>query len=235
MIQQKVLVIDDMENTAEIVTQHIKDYKTDYIKFNVRYIVDSTSDVLIKEMFDIYFIDIDMPKRNGFDTVKAIKEVNQYAVIIFVTNHDELVYKSFEQSPFYFIRKEHFATEFDSAMTCLVDYISESHKFLEFKIRGNVHIVMYDDIIYLENLRNDYKIVTENETYITRGSFRELGQIKRDERFARSHVSFLVNFRYVKYKNANELYYKDNIIPISRMYKKACRDNYFNSLRGLRK
>ena len=235
MIKQNVLVIDDIEKTAKIVTQQIQAYKTDYIKFNVKYIVDSTSDVLKKEIFDIYFIDIDMPKRNGFDTVKAIKEVNQHALIIFVTNHDELVYKSFEQSPFYFIRKDHFDIEFESAMTCLIEFINDSHKFLEFKIKGNVHIVMYDDIIYLENLRNDYKIVTKNETYITRGSFRELGQIKRDERFARCHVSFLVNLRYVKYKNANELHYKDNIIPISRLYKKECRDNYFNSLRGLRK
>ena len=53
---------------------------------------------------DAFFLDIDMPDTNGFDVAKEIRKHSSKAKIIFVTIHDEMVYKSFEYAPFRFIR-----------------------------------------------------------------------------------------------------------------------------------
>ena len=55
--------------------------------------------------FDLIFLDIDMPEMSGFDVAEKINDINADTVIIFVTNEEQLVYRSLRYSPFRFIRK----------------------------------------------------------------------------------------------------------------------------------
>lgn len=104
----KIAICDD----ERIFLSHFSDLiKKASEKLNLQvHIFDySRSDVLLyhhkQSNFDIIFLDIDMPEISGFDIAQRIRKISHDIPIIFVTSRDDLVYRSFEYQPFYFIRK----------------------------------------------------------------------------------------------------------------------------------
>lgn len=55
-----------------------------------------------KIKIDAFFLDIDMPEINGFQIAKNIRTLYPNCIIVFCSNHNELVYESFEYEPFGF-------------------------------------------------------------------------------------------------------------------------------------
>ena len=62
---------------------------------------------------DILFLDIDIPDRTGMEIAYWLNSLDHKPLLVFVTNHDELVYESFQYHPFGFIRKKYFDAEID--------------------------------------------------------------------------------------------------------------------------
>ncbi|MDD6350602.1 LytR/AlgR family response regulator transcription factor [Intestinibaculum porci] len=54
---------------------------------------------------DAYFLDIEAPT-DGLSLARQIREKNEHTIIIFVTNHDELIFEAQKAFPFYFVRKQ---------------------------------------------------------------------------------------------------------------------------------
>ena len=46
--------------------------------------------------FNILFMDIEMPGRNGIETSAYVREKDKNALIIFITDHKEYVYEVFD-------------------------------------------------------------------------------------------------------------------------------------------
>ena len=59
----------------------------------------------------ILFLDIDMPKINGFKLAEYLCKHYPETIIIFVSSYEEFVYSSFEYCPFRFLRKSHLEQE----------------------------------------------------------------------------------------------------------------------------
>ena len=60
-----------------------------------------------EQFADVVFLDVDMPGLDGFDIASQLIESNKDVIIIFVTNHDDLVYQVWDYKPFWFLRKSH--------------------------------------------------------------------------------------------------------------------------------
>ena len=137
MIQQEILIIDDNEN-YQMEIKKIIGRNFDDIQFNIDYVDDSSNIIISKKVFDIYFLDIDMPNCDGFGLAKKIKKINEKAIIIFVSSHDDLVYKSFEFNPFYFVRKEYMERELETAIKYLVTKIRNNNKYIAIKSKHGI-------------------------------------------------------------------------------------------------
>ena len=74
----------------------------------------SSGNVLIEAVkekhYNLALLDIDMTPLNGFDTAQSICSISSDTRIVFVTSHEELVFDTFEYTPFYFIRKKYYET-----------------------------------------------------------------------------------------------------------------------------
>lgn len=60
---------------------------------------------------DLLFLDIDMPKIDGITLAKNIRERGSRIDIIYISNKEELVFKTFDVQPFSFTRKSRFFEE----------------------------------------------------------------------------------------------------------------------------
>jgi DNA-binding LytR/AlgR family response regulator len=85
------------------------------INYNMQAVSDSREliEKLKEGIVDVLFLDIDMPYYSGMDIASYINEHMLSTIVVFVTSHDALVYKTFAYRPFGFLRKTHIAEEID--------------------------------------------------------------------------------------------------------------------------
>lgn len=55
--------------------------------------------------YDIFLLDIEMPKINGLELAAKIRDSLPLAIVIFITSHEKYVYKSFEVQARRFVPK----------------------------------------------------------------------------------------------------------------------------------
>ena len=55
--------------------------------------------------FHLLFLDLEMPGENGFELAERLHVLNSEIAIIFVSNHENMVFDSFEYIPMWFVRK----------------------------------------------------------------------------------------------------------------------------------
>ena len=215
----KIAVVDDEQNDLKHVCNHISDFfsSTD-IKLN------TYTDVLKFPMnvdFDILFLDIDMPHVSGLELAKEYKKRHQNALIIFITSHNELVYKACNIHPFDFIRKENLDIEMPDVLEEINYQLSHLHPSVTFYINGNAYLLKKESILYCESFNHQTEIHFGTSSITVN---MQLGDVERtidSNSFKRVGRSYLVNMKKVTKLEGTTLFVGDHYqIPISRRKKK---------------
>ena len=133
----KVAVCDDNREFCEKERTTIKDVFKQYFfrEKIVRWISTMTVRqllVIIQTMLMIwYFFDLELGDENGFDIAEQIVLMNNDAIIIFVTSHENLVYEAFRFRPLGYIVKDRFDREFTRMMVKIVDKLIKMRQVIE--------------------------------------------------------------------------------------------------------
>ena len=172
---------------------------------------------------DVVFLDIQMPKLNGFDVVELLAD--EAPQIIFVTAFDEYAIKAFDANALDYLLKPVNPDRLKIAIKRLEEKISIKAK-PDFKnavkevvqknlplqrilIKENtkVHVIPVNEIIYFE-AQDDYVLIqTLDKSYLKNGRLANLEAELDPQVFIRIHRSFLVNIDYI---NRIESYSKDS-------------------------
>jgi DNA-binding LytR/AlgR family response regulator len=232
MFKNKVLLIDDDKNFTDKFLKLINKKISNDQNYSIKVTNKSTDDIIKKELFDIYFLDIDMPDKSGFDIAKELNN-RKDIYIIFVTNHNDLVYSCFEMKPFHFIRKDHLENDLEISMSMLKEQISKKSDKMIITYNQQKVVLFLKDIIYFEKMSNDLIIHSVSKEYKIRKSISLLDKELNSADFIRVHNSYVVNVKYIEKFNYKEITINDLLIPVSRSYVKIAKDLYFNYLRSL--
>ncbi len=170
-----------------------------------------------KKPFDVVFLDIDMPRINGMDTAERIGQLETDTEIIFVTNHDELVYKAYRFKALGFIRKKLLDEELDESIALLRQAINRRNRTLTFNDSGKTIRIRMDDIMYIQSDDHYALVVTKNGKETVRLSLNAIEAAFPNSGLIRIHVRYLVNYQYIYSieKNTVMLYDKTQL-PLSR-------------------
>lgn len=214
-----IAVVDDEENDLKHVCNHISDFfsSTD-IQLN------TYRDALcfpINTNFDVLFLDIDMPQVSGLELAKKYKKRHQNALIIFITSHNELVYKACNIHPFDFIRKENLDKEMPDVLEEINYQLSHLHPSVTFYINGNAYVLRKETLLYCESFNHQTEIHFDTSSITVN---MQLGDVERtidSNHFKRVGRSYLVNMKKVTKLEGTTLYISEHHqIPISRRKKK---------------
>lgn len=149
--------------------------------------------------YEIYFLDIDMPKMNGVEFGKIILQSQPEAVLIFVSAKEEYVFQSLRVHPFFFIRKSRFEEDLEQAVSDL----SQRYQKAEPKTctiwdeLGHPFEMSLVDTLYLEAKDKYVNIVTKNGGFFIRNTLSDMEKTLAEYRFVRIHRSFLANLRVI--------------------------------------
>lgn len=88
-----------------------------------------------------------------------------------------------------------------------------------FRVNKQMIKIFFDEILYVEGLKDYSKIITLNQVVVVRGQISTLEKRLSPHGFLRIHRSFLVNISQIKSYGANQIDVQLKKLPIGRSYK----------------
>jgi two-component system, LytTR family, response regulator len=221
----KALIVDDMPPAREgmrLLLEHIG---------NVSIVgevgdVDSAFQVILIKKPHLVFLDVNLPKKDGFSLLDELKKHPEIDLdVIFVSGHREYAIRSFDYYPFQYLLKP-VATEklrevlekytekkFGHNLAQRIDELKNITKRLYIKSEDGFAWIDYDDILFLKASRNYTEVFLKNSAIelITEN----IGSIEKQlpkEMFYKTHRSYIINVKkvYKILRKSLQLVLKDN-------------------------
>ena len=172
-----------------------------------RMYLEATKDYVI----DALFLDIDMPEIGGFELAERLKELKHIPLIIFVSSFDNMVYGSFNYSPFGFVRKSNLDYDLKQTMERVISHFNQDEKTITLHTKDGIHNIKISEILYVECKNNYYTVKeTSNAVYTCRGSITSIDKELEYSYFFKVHAAFIVNIKHVR-----SFYAKDGCVEMS--------------------
>jgi len=176
---------------------------------------------------DLIFLDIQMPKINGFEMLELIEDP---PAVIFTTAFDEYAIKAFESHAVDYLLKPFSRERFDKAVSkwlqkgralsgkeqlgpllgSVSNSPSEQHRVVV-KLSGKIRIIPVDDIHFLEAADDYVKIHTREGSFLKNKTMGHFETILNKTQFVRTHRSYMLNISEI---TRIDPYEKDNHLAI---------------------
>lgn len=174
----------------------------------------------------VIFVDIDMPRLSGFDVASKLSADNPNTRIVFVTNKDELVYRSFEYRPLSFLRKNYLEDELEKELLRLHSLIHPQYTFLTLVSEQQEVSVAIETIWYVESDKNYLLLYRENDDSSQAIRIRmkvcEAECQWKEFGFIRVHRGFLINYNHMDQLTEFGIrMWNGRVIPVSRSHLQA--------------
>ena len=219
----KIAIVEDEREYSDSLTKHIERYAADKnILHDITVFPDGVAFLTkYQPIYDIIFMDIQMPYINGFEAAQKLRELNPKVKLVFVTSYAQFAPKGYEVEASGFLVKPvsylSFLTLMDRLMrTGLRNRDSE----LVIHLRGGIRVIPYDELMYIEIAGHSLRYVTESGMIEASGSFSKLEEILPKDSFVRPSNSFIVHLKFVKGITGSTVQVGTDELPISRARKK---------------
>lgn len=167
--------------------------------------------------FDVVFLDIDMPEMNGLEVATRINKLGINTEIVFVTNHDELVYKAYKFKALGFIRKKYLSVEANEILNSIIESVNSRCKYIIIHDSGIDYKFNINDIIYMQSDDHYVDIFSKDKKNTIRNNLNNIEKQFSQYGFIRIHSRYLVNYRYIFSVEKNAVILIDRQqLPLSR-------------------
>lgn len=187
--------------------------------------------------YDILLLDIDMPGLDGIELCRRFRARSGDALVVFISNKEDLVFQTFDVQPFRFIRKNFFSEEIDKLCLDLMGEMDRrSDKWLRFEDQqGTIHAVNIRKLLYAEAAGKLCRLVTAESEEEIRYRFNDLAELLKKDSFIQIHRSYMANPYYI-FRIDKETVLLDNgtVLPLSRRRRDEIKDLFFEWSRGVR-
>ncbi len=152
-----------------------------------------------KGLYDIIFMDINMPGINGLDAAKEMRGKDENVTLIFVTDFAQFAIRGYEVDAYDFIVKpinyEHLCLKFDRLVPNLMKRKEE--RKLKLNTGGKIAAINLDEISYIEVISHDTIIHTENGSQKFHVPMSQIEKELPEDTFYRCNHCYIVNLKFV--------------------------------------
>lgn len=222
MEQHKIrcLIIDDEPLARLLIKNHLSNHH-DFELIGACKNTLQAETLLEKNIVDLIFLDINLPKTSGIEWVKKSGVLPK---IIITTAHPEFAIEGFDLDVADYIVKPVTAERFNKAL----------HKFksshinrttdltppsITIKSHGVIYRIPKCDIVFAEAIQKYVRIYTTSVVYETLMPLAHLAKMLENDPFFRCHKSYLVQLSHIKSIKGYTIYTNSFKIPLSRTLK----------------
>jgi two-component system LytT family response regulator len=202
----KIIIIDDEPLARTVVKEYLQNYSDAEI---VQECNDGFEGLKAIQQHnpDLIFLDIQMPKINGFEMLELIENI---PAVIFTTAFEEYAIKAFETHAVDYLLKPFSKERFEKAMQkflqnkknavektqALVE--TAAHSFAKsnrivLKDGGKIKIIPTNQIQYLEAADDYVKIFTAEGSFLKKKTMQHFEETLDGQQFSRIHRSYIIN------------------------------------------
>lgn len=187
------------------------------------------NEILQNQKIDLMFLDIQMPQLSGVDFLKSLSSP---PCVVFTTAFAEYAVEGFELNAVDYLVKPISLDRFMKAVNKVSDKISlrtegageeGTDQFFFVKADKKLVKVNFDEIVYIEGLKDYVIIKNENTRVITLQTMKSLEEKLPTSTFRRIHRSFIVNMNKIQALDGNvvEVLEKGQVkhLPIGKNYR----------------
>lgn len=221
------IAIDDEPLALQLVTGYIE--KTPGLKLAGMFDnpIDA-SEFLVNNSVDLIFIDIQMPDLTGIEFTRLMEKGPK---VIFTTAYEKYALEGYKLEIVDYLLKPFSYEEFLAAVQKAQKLISLEKKeatsveanseFLFLKSDYKIKRINFNDILYIEGLKDYVKVFTINapKPILSLTSLKLLESKLPENRFMRIHRSFIVNLEKIDTIERNRIVFGKEYIPVSDQYK----------------
>jgi two-component system, LytTR family, response regulator len=229
-VSLKCLIVEDEPLARNLIVEYVK--KVGYLE-----LVEACSnplaalEVLRNNEIDLMFLDIQMPEITG---ITLLKTLQKKPLVILTTAYSEYALESYELDVVDYLLKpvtfERFLKAVDKASQRL-----QAHADSKISDRGQPDFVFvkdgtklvkvkWDEILYIEGLKDYVTIHTKTQKVITLQRLKNLEAQLPADKFFRIHHSYIVAIKAIDTIHKSDVQIGGAMIPISDSYKKAFRE-----------
>ena len=177
----------------------------------------STVDVILTHAPDLVFLDISMPKLDGFGVIEAVG-ANRMPTVVFVTAYDKHALRAFEVQALDYLLKPFDTDRFQAALRRVRQQVEGGQGDIErrlvalvrdlnrparperivVKSSGRLFFLRTDEIDWVEAAGNYVKLHVGAESHLMRETMTAIEQRLNPETFFRIHRSHIVNLERIK-------------------------------------
>lgn len=235
----KVAVCDDEENVTEVISSTVK---TAFGKRDVSADVETfvSASALLRRMndlvFDLLFLDIDMPGMDGIAFGEKLRSGNDKTDIIYVSNREDRVFEALKVRPFGFVRKSKFLSDVADVITrYLLSVPAREGHTVTVQSKSGIVNVRADEIIYFEG-SGKFQLMHVDGREHPLAVYRPMEKLESELEpfgFIRIHKGMLVNYRFISRILVGEVELADGEkLPLSRRKATEIKQRYLELLSG---
>ncbi|HEY4286842.1 MAG TPA: LytTR family DNA-binding domain-containing protein [Puia sp.] len=216
----KCLIVDDEEPAGELIRLHLSDLEG----FEVVASLDNGLDAfafLQKNVIDLVFLDIQMPKITGLELIRSLKTGPKF---ILTTAFREYAANAYELDVLDYLVKPITRERFMKAVS---KYMHENIQpptgyqdaYHFFKVGREQVKIFLKDITFIEGLADYIKIHTVDHSYIASEKLGYMEEKLPEQAFTRIHKSFIIALDKITSYTAEQVKLGDRALPLGRLFK----------------
>lgn len=182
---------------------------------------------------DLMFLDVQMPKINGIDFLRSLKDP---PLVILTTAFPEYAVSGFELDVVDYLLKPISIERYRKAVRKareLYEYQNkelpnETTSYFFVKSNGKFEKILFEELLYVEAADNYVLFHLNNRRLISYITFRSIGEHLPTQQFIRVHKSFIVALNKINRLDGEEIIIGSHSIPISRNRKEEVLNRIVN-------
>lgn len=215
----KCVIIEDEPLAQDLLNQFVSDHP-DLEPLGVFDNPMEAISILGSDRVDLLLLDINLPKVSGINFYKSLA---QKPLVIFTTAYVEFAVEGFEIEAVDYLVKpfpfERFLKAIARAKEKLNQKTREVDNVLVIKADKKIFRIPYDELLYMESLRDFVRIHTNDGAIISSDTLKSLMDILPEDKFIRIHKSYIINLQKVAFMEGNQISLGKKKLPIGQSFR----------------
>ena len=232
----KCIIIDDEPLAIKVIENHLQEFQNFEIVGTFNNPIAALP-LLEEQNIDAVFLDINMSKMNGLEFIKTVELKSN---IVITTAYREYAVESFDLDVLDYLVKPIPFNRFLKAVNKITQKIAiqsganqentnETDSFIFLKVDKKLVKIPFDEIYYIESLKDYIKVFTTTDNYLVHKSLTSITEELPSSQFLRIHRSFTISTDKVKSVEGNSVEINNKRIPIGRKYLNVAKQTIFNN------
>ncbi len=218
-----IAIVEDDPAAVEVLDEHLAKYEQAHqMQFSVQIFKDAVMFLTdYHPVYDIVFMDIEMPHLLGIDAAKRLREVDPIVALVFITNMSQYAIKGYEVDAIDYVLKPITYYRFSTLVQKILHRVeAERDRKIVIRTPNGLQRLHISQITYVKVEDHLLLYYTGSGVIEAWGSLKTAEEFLPQDSFARCNKSYIVNLKYVRSLVGDILTIEDQSITISRGRKK---------------